>query len=293
MATSFSSLKTSQNIENLTKKIEAENKSYIDERQWKPTVDTNGNGFAIIRFLPPSKEDDSAWVKYYMHAYKNVSSGKWFIENCPTSIGQDCLICSANSKLWNTGVESDKAIVRTRKRQTKYVSNVYIVSDPKNPDNEGKVFLFTYGTKIFEKIKSCLKKEDEYDTSIKFDPFDFWKGANFKLKIKNVAKQRNYDSSSFDTCGPLSTDDSVLEKIWECEYTLKDFLDPKIYLAPDILEKKFRDSISDYSSQTSSAVASPIQEAPSQPTAEIPSSEKYKDFLNKLKDDNDEEEIPF
>lgn len=201
--------------------------------------------------------------------------------------------CTANSKLWNSGIESDKLIVRARKRQTKYTANIYIVSDPKNTENEGKVFLYTFGTKIFEKIKSCIKPEDSFEKVSSYDPFSFWEGANFKLRIKNVAKQRNYDSSSFDPQAPLSNDDSVLEKIWESEYTLKEFLDPKFYLNPQALEKKFRDSIADASIPSVQATASPVQEYRDETTSEeVPSSNKYQEFLNKFKDETSDD-LPF
>ena len=200
---SFSALKKSGSVDSLIKNIEKNTKSFVDDRAWKPTVDTNGNGFAIIRFLPISRldmelvdnaDDAAPYVKYYNHAFKNVVSGKWFIENCPTSIGLECPCCISNTKLWQSGIEANRDIVsKHRKRQTKFVANIYVIQDPKNPEAEGKVFLFTFGPKILEKIKSCSQKE--FPDSVPFNPFDFWKGANFRLKIKDVKGQRNYDSS--------------------------------------------------------------------------------------------------
>lgn len=293
---SFSALKKNNSVESLIKTMEKENssKSYEDSRQWKPIVDANGNGFAIIRFLPPPKDEADPWIIYYNHAFKNPLSGKWFIENCPTSIGENCPVCKKSQKLWNTGIESDKVIVRSRKRQKKYVSNIYVIQDPKNPENEGKVFLYTYGTKIFEKIKSCL--EPEFPDAEAFSPFDFWTGANFRLKIKNVAKQRSYDSSSFDAPTALSGDDEVLEKIWNCQYPLvSSFLNPKHYKSYEILEKNFLNVIDEESSSSSTLdnrYEAKTKEEPKKAT--VASSEdtsaKYKEFLNKFKDSEDEAE---
>lgn len=249
---SFASLKKSGNVESLLKNIEkSSSKSYVDDRQWKPTVDTSGNGFAIIRFLPISDSDiqlvedaDDAlpYVKYYTHAFKNLINGKWFIENCPTSIGGECPVCERNTKLWNSGIESNKDIVsKHRKRQTKFVANIYVIQDPKNPEAEGKTFLFTFGPKILDKIKACSVKE--FPDSVPFNPFDLWKGANFRLKIKNDKYgQRNYDASSFDKPEPLSTDDSLLEKIWESEYGLNEsFLGKSQFKTYNELEKRLND----------------------------------------------------
>lgn len=199
--------------------------------------------------------------------------------------------CASNTKKWNTGIESDKAIVRSRKRQKKYVSNIYVIQDPKNPENEGKVFLYTYGTKIFEKIKSCL--EPEFPDAEAFSPFDFWKGANFRLKIKNVAKQRSYDSSSFDAPTPLSEDDEVLEKIWNCQYSLvSSFLDPSQYKSYEILEKNFLNVIDEESSSSSSLenrYETKTKEEPKKASSSEEVSAKYKEFLNKFKDSEEEE----
>lgn len=216
--------------------------------------------------------------------------------------------CKSNTVLWNSGIEANKEIVsKYRKRQTKYVANIYIVSDPKNTDNDGKVFLFTFGPKILEKIKSCSKPE--FPDAVAFNPFDFWKGANFRLKIKNVAKLRNYDSSTFDAPSPLSNDDELLEKIWELEYPLTEsFLGKAQYKTYEQLDKRFRDVTLEGSSSLESSQPQTIpssvssnrpihmgEEEESVDASTQNNSQKYQNFLNKFKEDTDSEddENPF
>ena len=203
-----------------------EKKSYGDDRMWKPTVDKAGNGYAVIRFLPAVEGDDLPWAKYWDHFFQGPT-GQWYVEKSLTTIGKDDPVSEMNSKLWNTGIEADKDLARKRKRRLHYVSNIYVVSDPENPENEGKVFLYTYGAKIFEKIMDSMQPKFQDETPV--NPFDMWKGANFKMKIANVAGYRNYDRSEFAPAEALHTDDNVLEGIYNKQYALKEFTDPSSF----------------------------------------------------------------
>ena len=201
----------------------SEKKSYVDERLWKPELDKSGNGYAVIRFLPAIEKEDLPWAKLWSHAFQGPT-GLWFIENSLTTIGQKDPVSEYNTSLWNSGVESDKEIARKQKRKLQYYSNIYVVSDSKHPENEGKVFLFRYGKKIFDKIMAAMQPEFEDETPI--NPFDFWQGANFKLKIRKVDGFWNYDKSEFEATSPLSDDDKTIERIWGEQYPLADFTAP-------------------------------------------------------------------
>jgi len=223
---SFADLKKRSKLGDLTAKLSKEveklNKGGgggADERLWKPEVDKAGNGYSVIRFLPAPEGEDLPWAKVWNHAFQGT--GGWFIENCLTTNGGQCPVCEDNRDLWNSGVESNKDIVRERKRKLSYYANIYVVKDTTNPDNEGKVFLYKFGKKIFDKISAAMQPEFEDEQPI--DPFDFWGGANFKLKIKKVAGYWNYDSSEFDRPGPLLDDDEAMEAIWKKQYSLEEF----------------------------------------------------------------------
>ena len=196
-----------------------EKKSYVDERLWKPELDKSGNGYAVIRFLPSVEGEDMPWAKVWNHAFQGPT-GQWYIENSLTTVGQKDPVSEHNTKLWNTGLETDKETARKQKRKLQYFSNIYVVSDSKHPENEGKVFLYRYGKKIFDKLMAAMQPEFEDETPI--NPFDFWKGANFKLKIRKVDGYWNYDKSEFETPSALG-DDSVIEGIWKKQYALKEF----------------------------------------------------------------------
>ena len=196
-----------------------EKKSYVDERLWKPELDKSGNGYAVIRFLPAVEGEDMPWAKVWNHAFQGPT-GQWYIENSLTTVGQKDPVSEHNTKLWNTGLESDKETARKQKRKLQYFSNIYVVSDSKHPENEGKVFLYRYGKKIFDKLMAAMQPEFEDETPI--NPFDFWEGANFKLKIRKVDGFWNYDKSEFETPSALG-DDSVIESVWKKQYALKEF----------------------------------------------------------------------
>jgi hypothetical protein len=238
---SFAALKKASktSFKQLAEKMANEGKktNYDDDRFWRPEVDKSGSGFAIIRFLPVAEGEESPFIKLFNHGFK--INGKWYIENCPTSMGSGnpCPVCEANTALWNTGIEENKEIVRKRKRTMKYISNVIVLSDSKHPENEGKVFLFTYGTKIFNKLMNAINPEFEDEKS--FDPFSFWGGAPFKLKIRNVEGYKNYDKSEFGECGPLFEDDDAMEAVWKSQYPLQEFLNPKNFKPYEELKTKF------------------------------------------------------
>lgn len=233
---SFADLKrkSQSNFEFLQKELEksSSTSSGADERLWKPKLDASGNGYAVIRFLPAPEGESVPWAKLYNHAFQGP--GGWLIENCPTTKGDQCPICAANNKLWNSGHESDKEVVRTRKRKLSYYSNIYVLNDAANPDNNGRVFLFKYGKKIHDKILAAMQPEFQDETPI--NPFDMWEGANFKLKIRTVAGYWNYDASEFTSPIALNKDDDNLEAIWRQTYSLEAFTSPSEFKSYDDLQ---------------------------------------------------------
>ena len=237
---SFSDLKKQSRLGSLTSKLVAEvEKTSVksggaDERLWKPSLDKSGNGYAVIRFLPQPEGEDIPWAKVYSHAFQGP--GGWYIENSLTTIGQKDPVSEYNRDLWNSGSDADKDTVRKQKRKLSYYSNIYVVKDPTNPENEGKVFLFKYGKKIHDKILAAMQPEFEDETPI--NPFDFWQGANFKLKIRKVDGYWNYDKSEFDSPAPLLDDDDALESIWKKEYSLTEFTSPSSFKSYEDLEKR-------------------------------------------------------
>ena len=225
---SFKDLKKQSKLGSLTAKLVKEVEKMnntggnSDDRIWKLDVDKGGNGYAVIRFLPAPENEDLPFVKLYSHAFQGP--GGWYIENSLTTLGQKDPVSEYNSLLWNNGTDQGKETARKQKRKLTYVSNVYVVKDPANPENEGKVFLYKYGKKIFDKLTAAMQPEFEDEEAI--DPFDFWQGANFKLKAKNVAGYRNYDSSEFAAVSPLLEDDDAMEAIWNKQYSLVEFTNP-------------------------------------------------------------------
>ena len=214
-----------------------EKKNYGDDRFWKPTVDKAGNGYAVLRFLPAAEGEDLPWVRYWDHGFKGPT-GAWYIERSLTSIGQTDPVGELNSRLWNTGLEADKDRARAQKRRLHYVVNALVVSDPANPENEGKVFLYQFGKKIFDKIMDVMQPAFQDETPV--NPFDFWEGADFKLKIRNVEGYRNYDKSEFASAAALSDDDSKLEEIYSKLHKLSEFTEPSNYKTYDELKAKLQ-----------------------------------------------------
>lgn len=246
----FSKLKANsgkKSLESLNKKLASiagnENKG-SDDRFWSPTVDKAGNGYAIIRFLPAPQDEDVPFIRMFDHGFQGP--GGWYIENSLTTIGKDDPLSAWNSKLWNSGIEANKEIARKQKRRLHFISNIYVIQDPGNPSNEGKVFLYKYGKKIFDKLNEAMNPQFADEEAV--NPFDLWAGANFKLKIRNVEGYRNYDKSEFDRPGPLLDDDSELEAIWKQEHSLQAFLDPSNFKSYEELESRLMKVLGETSS---------------------------------------------
>ena len=236
---SFANLKKQSKLGALTAKLVKEVEKLntnggSDERLWKLDVDKSGNGYAVIRFLPAPDGEDLPFVKLYSHAFQGP--GGWYIENSLTTLGQKDPVSEFNTQLWNNGTDAGKETARKQKRKLTYISNIYVVKDPANPENEGKVFLYKYGKKIFDKLTAAMQPEFEDEEAI--DPFDFWQGANFKLKAKNVAGFRNYDSSEFAAVSPLLDDDEALEGLWKKEYSLAELVAADQFKSYDDLKKR-------------------------------------------------------
>ena len=238
----LSALKKNSSLGKLARALESTTKnsgSKEDERLWQPEVDAAGNGYAVIRFLDAPAvdgEDGMPWVQVFSHGFQGPT-GKWYIENSLTTLNKPDPVGELNSELWNSGVEANKEIARKQKRRLTYISNVLVIKDTANPANEGKVFLYKYGKKIFDKIKEKIEPQFEDEKAV--NPFSFWEGANFKLKIRKVEGYRNYDKSEFDNPSPLfDGDDDKIEKVWKAEYSLKEFLDPKHFKSYDELKSK-------------------------------------------------------
>jgi|TARA_X000001036_G_scaffold123841_1_gene117369 hypothetical protein len=240
MNTSIAALKRSRsNLDALTKELSGvvsnqSKQSYVDDRFWKPELDKTGNGYAVLRFLPAVKDEDLPWVKMWSHAFQGP--GGWYIENSLTTMNQKDPVSEENSRLWNTGIEADKDIARKRKRKLSYFANVLIVSDPKHPENEGQVKLFKFGKKIFDKITDKMQPAFEDEKAI--NPFDFWEGADFKLKIRKVDGFWNYDKSEFDSTKEIADNDEAIEGIWSKQYPLKPFLEESNFKSYDELKSK-------------------------------------------------------
>ncbi len=237
---SFADLKKQSKLGSLTaklvKEVEKMNNSSNpgDERLWKLECDKSGNGYAVVRFLPAPNGEDLPFVKLYSHAFQGP--GGWYIENSLTTMGRKDPVSEYNSILWNNGTDAGKELARKQKRKLTYIANIYVVKDPANPENEGKVFLYKFGKKIFDKLTTAMQPEFEDEEAI--DPFDFWQGANFKLKAKNVAGYRNYDSSEFARSSALLDDDDAMEGIWKKQYSLSELVANDQFKTYDELKKR-------------------------------------------------------
>ena len=251
---SFKDLKKNSSLGNLTSKLVKEvekmntAQSGADDRLWRPEMGKDGVGQAVIRFLPACDGEDLPWVKMFSHAFQGP--GGWYIENSLTTIGQSDPISELNRELWNTGSEADKETVRKQKRKLSFFANIYVVKDSANPQNEGKVFLYKFGKKIFDKIMDVMQPEFEDETPI--NPFDFWSGANFKLKLQKKDGYWNYDKSVFDRPSPLLDDDDALEAIWKKQYSLDAVIAPDQFKSYDQLKVRLNQVLGKNSSRKSS-----------------------------------------
>jgi hypothetical protein len=288
---SFKDLKnrSKNSINDLMKKLEdTSKKDYKDDRFWRPEQDKQGNGFAVIRFLPEIDGEDCPWVKVYSHAFQGM--GGWYIENSLTTLNQKDPVSELNSELWNTGSEEDKNIARSRKRKTTYISNILVIKDEANPQNEGKVFLFKYGTKIFDKIQEKMKPEFKDEQAI--NPFNFWEGCNFKLKIRKIGGYTNYDKSEFDSPSALfSGDDVRIEKIWKQQHGLQPFIGPESFKSYDELKKRLFDVLGGDIRGTTPASSKTAEDLDSDDFKEKPSAMKQKK-PSRVEDESDDEIDP-
>ena len=223
----FASMKKNaqSSIDKLSKEMSksSDKKNYDDDRFWSLERDKAGNGYAVVRFLPPVEGEDIPWVRLFSHGFQ--CKGGWMIENCPTTVGKKCPVCEANNELWNSGLESNKGIARDRKRKLSYIANILVVNDPTNRDNEGKVFLYKFGKKIFDKLQEAMNPTTPDETKI--NPFDFWQGANFKLKAHLESGYVSYEKSGFQAPSELfDGDDKRLESVWKTQHALQPFVTP-------------------------------------------------------------------
>ena len=233
-------MKKSNSLDQLLGAAQSENqtqekKSYKDERLWKPELDKTGNGYAVLRFLPAVEGENMPWAKLWNHAFQGPT-GQWYIENSLTTLNNNDPVSEMNSAYWNSGVESDKEIARRQKRKLQYYSNIYVVSDSRHPEHEGKVFLFRYGKKIFDKLMEAMQPAFEDETPV--NPFDFWQGANFKLKIRKVDGYWNYDKSEFEAPSALFDNDDAIEEVWNKQYALNEFTAPTNFKSYDELKTR-------------------------------------------------------
>ena len=291
----FSKLKAKSGknaLEDLTKKLQSaagNESSSGDDRLWKPTVDKAGNGYAVIRFLPPPGDEDVPFVRIFDHGFQGP--GGWYIERSLTTIGQNDPVSEYNSKLWNSGIEANKDIARKQKRRLSFYSNIYVVTDPGNPDNEGKVFLFKYGKKIFDKLNEAMNPQFADEEAV--NPFDLWAGANFKLKIRQVEGYRNYDKSEFDSPSVLSEDDEELERIWKQEYSLQEFLDPKEFKSYDELKRKLAKVLAEDDGMSSRAESQEFTIEDNQEEAPAPRQKASPPPSYAADDDEDDDSLEF
>ena len=268
--TNFASLKKnrSKSLESLNAQLDKiSSKSYQDPNAgkfWKPTRDKAGNGFAIIRFLPAPEGEEMPFVRVWDHGFQGPT-GLWYIENSLTTINQDDPVSEFNGKLWNSGVDADKDQARKQKRRLKYTSNIYVVKDPAHPANEGKVFMYSFGKKIFDKLNDQMNPTFEDEEPV--NPFDLWEGANFRLKIRQFEGYPNYDKSEFDAPTPLSDDDETMETVWNQQHSLQQLVEPTNFKSYDELKTKlFR--VLDLASETVE-VAAPSPYESTTPTDDL------------------------
>jgi len=268
-----------------------EKKSYEDDRFWQPQVDKAGNGYAVIRFLPAAQGEELPWIRYWDHGFKGPT-GRWYIENSLTTIGQKDPVSDLNSKLWNTGREEDKEMVRARKRRLHYVANILIISDPANPANDGQVKLFKFGKKIFDKVLDVMQPAFQDEKPV--NPFDFWEGADFKLKIRNVEGYRNYDKSEFASPAPLfGGDDKKLETVYAKLHSLKEFLDPKNFKSYAELERKLKEVLGEAGQVLTTAEQTDLDEKTEAPAPRAAAALPPRSAPAKQDDGEDEDTLSY
>jgi hypothetical protein len=295
---SLAQMKKSNSLDQLLGAAQSENqsqekKSYKDERLWKPELDKTGNGYAVLRFLPAVEGENMPWAKLWNHAFQGPT-GQWYIENSLTTLGNNDPVSEMNSAYWNSGVESDKEIARRQKRKLQYYSNIYVVSDSRHPEHEGQVFLFRYGKKIFDKLMEAMQPAFEDETPV--NPFDFWQGANFKLKIRKVDGYWNYDKSEFEAPSALFDNDEAIEEVWKKQYALNEFTATTNFKSYDELKTRLSMVLAGTTTVGNvttlmedepvlSVVTVDTKEEPA-PTVSVEDEEDTIDYFQKLAEDN-------
>ena len=281
-----------KSLESLTaelSKLNNQGEKKSDDRFWYPAVDKAGNGYAVIRFLPAPGDEDVPFIRMFEHGFKGPT-GSWYIENSLTTIGKTDPVGELNTQLWNSGLDSDKEVARAQKRKLHFVSNIFVIQDQANPENNGKVFLFKYGKKIFDKLNEAMNPQ--FDDEDPMNPFDLWAGANFKLKIRNVEGYRNYDKSEFASTGPLFDDDEKMETVWKKTHSLQAFLDPSNFKSYDELKARLNkvlgvDGFTARSSSVNEEADTPWSQEAAAPTFKAKSEPKF------AEDEDDEDMLLF
>ena len=295
MTTTFDALKQNRksNFDKLTSELNKLNTNVTqdnpnnDDRYWKPDVDKAGNGYAIMRFLPAPAGEDVPFVRIWDHGFQGP--GGWYIEKSLTTFQKPDPVAEMNTKLWNSGIESNKEIVRKQKRRLSFYSNILVVKDPTRPENEGKVFLFKYGKKIFDKINEAMHPQFQDEKAV--NPFDFWDGANFKLKIRQVEGYRNYDKSEFDSSSPVADSDEAIKKIWESQYSLQELLDLKHFKTYDELKMRLEKALGNVDTSSRQSHSVDEDEAFPTPYKTAPAPSIAKQESNPW--DDDDEDLSF
>ena len=291
MTINFEALKNNRksNFDKLTSELNKLNSTVPqdntnDDRYWKPDVDKAGNGYAIIRFLPAPAGEDMPFVRIWDHGFQGP--GGWYIEKSLTTLQKPDPVSEYNTKLWNTGTELNKDLVRKQKRRLSYFSNILVVNDPTRPDNNGKVFLFKYGKKIWDKINEAMHPQFADEKAI--NPFDFWDGANFKLKIRQVEGYRNYDKSEFDSPSPVADSDEAIKKIWESQHSLTELIDPKHFKSYEELKMRLEKALGNIDGGTTPRAIDEDEAFPT-PTKTAPAPSIPKQESKPWNDDDDED----
>jgi hypothetical protein len=266
---------------------QSDSKSYQDDRFWKLEADKAGNATATLRFLPRAEGDELPWVKIFSHGFQGPT-GKWYIENSLTTIGENDPVGELNSRLWNTGSDADKEVARKQKRKLAYYANVLIVSDPKHPENEGKVKLFKFGKKIFDKIMDKARPTFEDETPV--NVFDFWEGADFKLRMRKVDGYPNYDQSAFQEPSPVADSEEEILTIANSQFKLAEFLDKKNFKTYEELARKMASVLEGSSSNTPSAASMSDDD---EPVRQIKATAPKSKVSIASSDDNDEEALSY
>jgi len=301
----FSALKNRSGkgaLEQLTQELSklTATESKGDDRFWRPEVDKAGNGYAVIRFLPAPGNEEVPFVRLFKHSFKGPD-GQWYIENSLTTIGKPDPVGQLNSTLWNSTTDDKSPAreqARLQKRKLTYITNIYIVQDSANPENNGKIKLFSFGKKIFDKLNDAMNPQ--YADETPMNPFDLWEGANFKLKIRTVEGYLNYDKSEFDKPSALFDDDKKLEAIWKSEHLLQPFLAPENFKSYEELEARMRrvlcmDKPSPQASRQAATTRKPsIDEGADELLNRLePKQERTAEPRSQIADDGDDSDLEF